>query len=90
MDKIVFIFAPSHMSYMMFLGQFKLDPKKHKLVRSTEDFRAHPIGAPGVLLEGYERNPNYTPAIMEAAGSRLNMGFIPEEEYLGIGGHNND
>jgi hypothetical protein len=79
--KKALILASSLHQFMGLMRTFRLNPVDYKYVRDWDDMRGWWIDMPVILLEGYEKNPNYYLGLMANIGNRFeNIGFISEGE----------
>jgi hypothetical protein len=76
----VMVFAPSYWSYTFFIRDLGLSIKDFVYVKREEQIHGRWKNV-GLLLDGYEHNPEYTVGLLVLAGRRLDMHFLHEATY---------
>lgn len=76
----VMVFARSYWSYNFFIRDLGLSIKDFVYVKHEEQIHGR-LKNIGLLLDGYEHNPDYNLRLLVLAGRRLDMHFLHESTY---------
>lgn len=75
------ILAGNYHEYRFFIRHFDLNPHDYRYITELNDVCGWWVDKPVILVEGYERNQNYTLQLMNYIGHRFdNIGFLSEGE----------